>query len=201
MVSPSVRISEYASKLANVDGFRGQEGAEVQEIRGSGALGLKLLEGQCPGGSHGSFGLIGLALLQYGEAAAAEETSVIVELLLAFHDVRGSLLQGQGQAAQALGYVFGGNPVGLAGTAKQECDGAFERQLMHVLGVGARPGLHTRGHEHSPAGAEGQVGLERAGCGGVVENEQDMLALREPLAHLANYQPLIGNHCHAQLRG
>jgi hypothetical protein len=28
-----------------------------------------------------------------------------------------------------------------------------------------------------------------------------MLALREPLAHLANYQPLIGNHCHAQLRG
>jgi hypothetical protein len=44
-----------------------------------------------------------------------------------------------------------------------------------------------------------QVGRKRARLSGVVEDQQDALALRELLAHLPHHLSLIGHHWHTQL--
>ena len=115
------------------------------------------------------------------------------------HHIRSGLFQGQGQAAQALGHVLCGGLVSLAGALEQERNRGIEAELVHVLRDRIWPGLRPRGHDDLACGVHWQVVLERARLSGIVEDQQDALALREILAHLPHHLSLIGHHRHTQL--
>ncbi len=162
----------------------GKEAEDLEHGGDFGVGGFELAAGEFPG--HGdAVGVFagGASGLEQLGPVVFESAEVVGEGDPAGRDDGGGLLDGQGKVAEGLAEGEGGGLEGAAAAADEELDGvgAFEDAEGEGLADGGVPALVAGGDQDVSAGF-GDVGLDGLGVGGVVENQEPVVAVAELIA-------------------